>query len=87
MRHVLLVIILCFIALPPAMAQESIAPKSQAEPAATRIEVDDEANVIRFFIDGQELAVLDEEGLRVKGTVATTDDGPHTPQAAEEGAP
>jgi hypothetical protein len=37
--------------------------------AATRIEVDEEASPIRFFIDGQERAVLNADGLHVKGNI------------------
>jgi hypothetical protein len=64
----------------------ALAPASQAAPAGwrslaavpapalaagTRIEVDDQGKVIRFFIDGQQLAMLDSVGLHVQDDVAT----------------
>ncbi len=40
------------------------------ETPATRIEVDEDANVVRFFIDGQERIVIDAAGLYVRGDIA-----------------
>ena len=41
--------------------------KAQATNAAvTRIEVDEQANIIRFFIDGEESMRLDPNGLHVR---------------------
>lgn len=58
-----------FHSAPPAFAQEQAA---QAQPAATRIEVDEQAGVIRFFIEGEERAALDAKGLHVNGDVEFT---------------
>ena len=53
----------------PAFAQEQAA---QAQPAATRIEVDEQAGVIRFFIEGEKRAALDAAGLHVNGNIEFT---------------
>ena len=42
-------------------AASALAPDN----GATRIEVDDDSDVIRFFIDGKERAFLDETGFHV----------------------
>ena len=68
MRHVFLVALFFCIAVPMARAQDA-APAEKLDPAPTRIEVDAESNVIRFFVDGQQQAVLGAQGLRVKGSV------------------
>jgi len=39
---------------------------------ATRIEVDDQAGVIRFYVKGQEQALLDTAGLHVHGDINFT---------------
>ena len=38
----------------------------------TRIEIDQDAAVIRFITDGQERAVLDADGLHVRGDIHFT---------------
>lgn len=59
----------CILALAaPSLAQEQSAPV-QVEPASTRIEVDDQAGVIRFFIDGREKARFDAAGLHVRENI------------------
>lgn len=80
MRHAFLVALFCFIAAATAVhAQDDRLPsKSNAEQNAqvgqnaTRIEADADSNVIRFFINGQEQAVLDAEGLHVDGSIDYT---------------
>lgn len=65
----------------PALAQEEDAP-AQAESAATRIEVDEQRGVIRFFVKGHEKARLTESGLQVMddiefgGTLTDVGTGP-----------
>lgn len=58
---------LCALALSsPVHAQQREAAADATEPFATRIVVDEEANVIRFFIDGKEKARLNADGLQVR---------------------
>lgn len=62
---------LCLLAMTatgPASAQQDAATVPDRT-AATRIELDQEANAIRFFIDGEESAVLDAEGLHVRKSI------------------
>lgn len=67
--------ILLFIAFcAPASAQQAApdTPDSAATGAAvsaTRIEVDEQDNVIRFIVEGEERAVLGADGLHVRGDV------------------
>lgn len=68
MRHAFLVVFFCIIAAPLAQAQEA-SRDDDGKPAPTRVEIDADANVIRFFIDGHEQAVLDAEGLHVNGSI------------------
>lgn len=79
-------LIFCVLALsvpPPATAEE--VPKSNRKTVAgkaavaapntkprTRIEIDQDAAVIRFITDGQERAVLDADGLHVRGDIHFT---------------
>lgn len=60
----------------PAFAEEITAPPVPD----TRIEADDEADVIRFVVKGQLAAILDETGLHIRNDLAyggvTMDDGP-----------
>lgn len=77
MRHAFLVAFLCFISAAAVQAQDdrllsqsSSAQNAQAGQSATRIEADTDSNVIRFFINGQEQAVLDAQGLHVNGSIA-----------------
>lgn len=72
MRY-LVVAFLLFALSAPALAQQPADPPAAGEPAPTRIEVDEKANVIRFIVEGQERAVLDSEGLRVNGRIEYTD--------------
>lgn len=60
-----------FIMSDQAFGQEaSAAATAQASgSAATRIEVDEEAGAIRFFIDGHEKARLDAAGLHVRENI------------------
>lgn len=55
----------------PAHAQQDTAsvPDQSAESPATRIEIDEQAGVIRFVIDGEERAVLDADGFHVDGDI------------------
>ena len=69
MRYLVLVFLLFGLSA-PALAQQPAAPA--AEPASTRIEVDEKANVIRFIVEGQERAVLDAAGLKVNGRIEYT---------------
>ena len=41
-------------------------------PQAMRIEADQAAGVIRFFIDGEERAVLGADGLHISGSIEYT---------------
>ncbi len=50
---------------------EDVPPESE-QLKDTRIEVDEQAHVIRFFIDGKEMAVLDALGLHVIGDIDYT---------------
>lgn len=51
----------------PVYAQEQAASDAPAtQQGDTRIEVDDENDVIRFFIKGEEVMHLDEEALHVR---------------------
>ncbi|MBN9889377.1 hypothetical protein [Salipiger abyssi] len=61
-------IFVLFLAIAPlhANAQES----AETPPADTRIEVDEDNDVIRFFIDGEEAAYLSKEGFMVRDSVA-----------------
>jgi hypothetical protein len=43
--------------------------RSRAADEATRIEIDQKAQVIRFMIDGHERAILDDAGLHVQGDI------------------
>lgn len=52
----------------PALAQEQSHP-ALGDPAATRIEIDEQANVIRFIVDGQEAMRLDAAGLHVRNDI------------------
>lgn len=52
-------------AAPAGWKVRSAVPASPAL-AGTRIEVDDRTHVIRFFIDGEQLAMLDAVGLHVE---------------------
>lgn len=60
---------LCVLAGPAVAENQPRAAQTTAARAETRIEVDEQANVIRFFIDGEERAVLDASGLHVNGDV------------------
>lgn len=67
------------LAVHPAFAEE-IASKTSIEPAATRIEVDEKAGIIRFYVNGNQAAQLDELGLHLVQSVEygkqLTDTGP-----------
>lgn len=55
-----------------ASAQESPARTAEgaaASTSATRIEVDEQAHVIRFFIEGEERGVLHADGLHINGDI------------------
>ena len=61
---------ICLIALSdPVQAQQKKTASGAVEPAATRIVVDEETGVIRFFIEGEEKARLDAAGMHVRGNV------------------
>lgn len=71
--RILCFVISLFIFSFPVCAQEqpdSTSPvkteAARAVSATTRIEVDQDANVIRFFIDGQESVRIDAKGLHVR---------------------
>jgi hypothetical protein len=83
MRHGILIAIFCLIAAEAANAQQKRPDTAlPSETATTRIEVDATSNTIRFFIDGDEQAILDAGGLHVKGSIdyggAITDGNQHT---------
>lgn len=90
MRHVFLVALFCFIAAPPAHAQD-------AAPKADRVQIveDDKNGAFLFVIDGKEVARLDAEGLHVDGKVISDNsvvlpvihEPAHRPAAPEKGAP
>lgn len=42
----------------------------QADDGVTAIEVDSTNNVIRFYVEGEEVAILDSEGIHVYGDVS-----------------
>lgn len=70
-RHLMTVCCLVLAALTisgPVPAQEA-AKESASTAQPTRIEADNDAHVIRFFIDGKEEAFLDSTGLHVKGEI------------------
>ena len=50
-------------------AQQEQSHPALRDVAATRIEVDEEANIIRFFVDGEETMRLDAEGLHVRNDI------------------
>lgn len=52
----------------PVQAEEGLAPPPEAV-STTRMEADDEAGVIRFFVKGQLAAILDETGLHVRKSI------------------
>lgn len=59
-----------FIAAPvAAQAQET---RSSAAKPPTRIETDSESHEIRFFIDDELTAVLEADGLHVRGGMSST---------------
>jgi hypothetical protein len=60
----LLALFISFIALAAAASQDS-----RAANETTRIETDQQANMIRIIIDGQERAVIDADGLHVNGDI------------------
>jgi len=53
-----------------AMAQDAARPTEPATEETTRLEVDDEAGVIRFIINGQEQARIDGTGLHAREDVS-----------------
>lgn len=64
---------LCILGLSTAaFAQDHQAKATPSEPAATRIEVDEQAGAVHIVIDGAERAVFDEDGLRINGDITYT---------------
>lgn len=65
--YILSVLSICIsiIALAAAMAH-----RSQAADEATRIELDQQANIIRIFIDGEQTAQIDGSGLHVREDIS-----------------
>ena len=60
--------LLCLAAASPVLAEEPL-----AQPAsATEVQVDKEAGVIRFVVDGKTVATIDRSGLTVVGDVCYT---------------
>ncbi|MCG7983350.1 MAG: hypothetical protein JAY90_11455 [Candidatus Thiodiazotropha lotti] len=79
-KGILLSGVLLFLAIStPAFADEQVTKvdEGDAHPAETvstavedtRIEVDQDANVIRFFIDGEEAVHIDATGLQVRDNI------------------
>jgi hypothetical protein len=73
MRIIFTVLILLIFPV-AVQAQEAAAIPAETETPptaleATRIEVDQDANVIRFFIDGQEAVRIDATGLHVRENI------------------
>jgi len=69
--RVLFIAVLLLMLSNPVHAQESSAVSAEAgatftASGDTRIELDEQAGVIRFFIDGQQRAFLDADGLHVR---------------------
>jgi len=52
----------------PVRAEEPVAPPA----APTEVQVDEEAGVIRFVVDGETVATIDRNGLTVEGDVRFT---------------
>lgn len=68
----------------PAAARDEADTGGPAEQAPTRIKVDEHAEVIRFIVEGEERAVLDSDGLHVRGDVTY---GGRIKDAGQEGYP
>lgn len=72
--RILFVVFLLFMLPCPIQAQENSGAAGESatapiKPAKTRIEVDERAGIIRFFIDGQEKATLNADGLHIQGDI------------------
>ena len=66
-RLSLAALMLAFLASGPAFAEDPPAPVPyQLGNENTAVVVDEEAGVIRFFIKGKEMALIDETGLHVR---------------------
>lgn len=66
---IFVVFLLGVIALSAEIQARRPAALAQAESAQTRIEVDEQAGIIRFFIKGQETARLDAAGMHVRENI------------------
>lgn|GEM_PF-6338173 len=70
--RVLCILVCIFIVSTPVYAQDHLsgtATQQSSELPATRIETDEQAGAIRFFIDGQEAVRIDAAGLHVRDDV------------------
>jgi len=61
------IMILVALPFPSAFAQDMSNSNAKSD---TRIEIDDESHIIRFFIDGEESARLTKEGFSVRNSMA-----------------
>ena len=66
-RAVLFLLTLIAAILPATVQAEEAQPPELKHD--TRVEADDKADVIRFFVKGQLVAILDESGLHVRKSV------------------
>jgi hypothetical protein len=74
-RIVSLSLLVCVLIAASANAQESTPDKGGQEspsPRRAAVILDQESGVIRFIIDGREQAVLDADGLHVRGGIDYT---------------
>lgn len=56
------------VAASPVLAEEPTAPPT----APTEVRVDEEAGVIRFVVQGETVATIDQNGLTIEGDVRYT---------------
>lgn len=69
LRRVVLAVLYSLLISTVALAQGGEAVPAHAEQLPPRIELDEEAGVIRFIIDGAEAARLDAAGLHIRGNL------------------
>ena len=67
-NRTILLALLCLSAASPVFAEEPATPTT----AATEVQVDEEAAVIRFVVDGKTIATIDQSGLTIEGDLRYT---------------
>ncbi len=71
-RGLVLAISLLALTATAQAAETKPAPAPAGQQPATRIETDQKAGIIRFIVNGKEVARLDANGLTVRGNIAYT---------------